>query len=392
MPVDEDPDDTGPYARPLPPEDRLWRHPSEMRVGASRERDCCRTGQGRPWGVAVVAALLGAALGTGLVVVTGARGERVIEREVTERVAVSPVVSMPTETDRMQDVLGGATEAVVRVTVRTGGATTTGSGVLFRSDGHILTAAHLLEAATDIEVTLADGRTLPGSVVGRDDLTDVAVLKVDAESLPTVVFGTTESVTVGSPVVAVGAPTREGDEPSLNAVPSAPSVNGCNRTAPRRCRGCSRPTSACRTAPMAVRCSTCGEAWWASSATGGTGADSSGFATPVEVARKVAWDLVKHGEARHVWLGVEGADLAPDMADDLGVPGGVEVLGVLDGSPAMSAGLEVGDVITRAGGEEIASMSMLVMVLRSRQPGDTVAFGYWREDRYRTVAVELTER
>ncbi len=74
------------------------------------------------------------------------------------------------------------------------------------------------------------------------------------------------------------------------------------------------------------------------------------------------------------------------------MPGGVEVLAVLDDSPAMNAGLEVGDVITHAGGEEIASMSALVMMLRSRQPGDTVTVGYWRGDRYRTVAVELTER
>ncbi len=217
MPVDDDSDDTGPYARPLPPEDRLWRHPSEVSEATGGATTGAAAPRRRPWGVAVVAGLLGVALGTGLVIATGPRRDRVIERAVVERVAVNPVVSTPTGVDGMQEAVGSTTAAVVRVTAHAPDTTTTGSGVLFRSDGHILTSAHLLDSATAIDVALGDGRTLAGAVVGRDELTDVAVLKVEAQNLPTVIFGTTESLNVGSPVVAIGAPPREGDEPSMDA-------------------------------------------------------------------------------------------------------------------------------------------------------------------------------
>ena len=205
-------------------------------------------------------------------------------------------------------------------------ARATASGVLFRSDGHILTAAHLLDAADRTDVALDDGRTLPGSVVGRDELTDVAVLKVAAQDLPTAVLGSTDAVTVGSPVVAVGAPTRSGAEPSVTAgvisavgqrvqPPGGAPIQGMLQT------DVDLSASADGGALLDMRGSLVGI-----STTGGATATTTGFAVPVEIARKVAWDLVRHGSARHVWLGVEGADVAPDATDDVGASAGMQVL------------------------------------------------------------------
>ncbi|HEX9992977.1 MAG TPA: PDZ domain-containing protein, partial [Acidimicrobiales bacterium] len=119
------------------------------------------------------------------------------------------------------------------------------------------------------------------------------------------------------------------------------------------------------------------------------GAEGLGFATPIDLARAVAEDIVATGEAHHVWIGVEGMDV--DAGDD-GPDHGALVHRVLPGSPAAEVGLAEGDVIVAVAGRDVATMSALVVALRRQRPGDEVEVVYVRDGRPRTVTVTLEEK
>jgi S1-C subfamily serine protease len=122
------------------------------------------------------------------------------------------------------------------------------------------------------------------------------------------------------------------------------------------------------------------------------GAEGLGFATPIDLARSVADDIIETGSAHHVWLGIEGIDLDHATADELSVAGGARIHKVVDGSPAALAGLEEDDVIVSVEGEDVESMSALIVALRSHDPGDKVHIGYVRDGQRGTMVLELSER
>jgi S1-C subfamily serine protease len=117
-----------------------------------------------------------------------------------------------------------------------------------------------------------------------------------------------------------------------------------------------------------------------------------GFATPIDVAKDVADDIVASGTAHHVWLGIEGDDIDASTASALQEPGGVRVTKVVDRGPSAAGGLVVNDVITGVNNTKVSSMSALVVVLRSYDPGDTVTLTVRRGRDARTVTVTLGEK
>jgi S1-C subfamily serine protease len=122
------------------------------------------------------------------------------------------------------------------------------------------------------------------------------------------------------------------------------------------------------------------------------GAEGLGFATPIDVARAVAEDLINDGNVRRVWMGIEGIDLAAGEADELGVDGGALVENVFDDSPASAAGLANGDVIVQIDDEPVSSMSELVVVLRTYEPGARVTLEVLRDGELISREVVLGER
>jgi S1-C subfamily serine protease len=114
-----------------------------------------------------------------------------------------------------------------------------------------------------------------------------------------------------------------------------------------------------------------------------------GFATPIELVRRLADELLAYGKVSHGWLGIEGADLSEATADVIGIRGGAQVRRVLAGSPAGRAGLEGGDVITEVGGEPIRSSTDLVVALRAHKPGEVVVVGYWRGGKHHIAEVTI---
>ena len=395
---DDDADELGPPRPPLPPDDRLWRHPSELHLHGASGSVAAPSGNGRatPWAVVLVAGLSGAVLAAGILAVTGAISPRVVERQVVEKVAVTPVVSSPMLQDEGGGVEGVArrlSPAIVRLDVERDGEAATGSGVLFRDDGMVLTSAHVVDGGGPIRVQLADGRVLDGHVVGADELTDVAVVDVDAEDLPVAVLGTAEGLAVGAATIAIGSPLGLRGGPSVTTgVLSAVgrSIDPGDGEALHGMLQTDAPIAAGSSGGALV--DTAGSVIGIVTAVAAEPGGRFGFATPIDLAHRVAVQLIEDGRARHGWLGIEGSDLTPDEAAARGVTTGAVLRRVAQGSPADEAGLADDDVITHVDGEAVTSMPALVVEMREREPGDEVTVVYWRDGEQAEATVTVGER
>lgn len=397
MPLDDDTDDDlGGFDPPLPPEDRLWRHPSELAslgrpLGATtapRRRPAAR---GSAWPIAAVAGLVGAALSTGVMALTGTLSTNVVERSVVEKVAVTPVVSSPMVRGErgVVAVTQRLAPAIARLVLTQPDGMTTGSAVIFRDDGLLLTSALLLDDTIAIDVILADGRHFEGRLLGVDRPTDVAVVEIDADHLPVAVLGSSEDLEVGSPTIAIGSALAAGEAPAVSTgVISAierrvdeagESLHGMIQTdAPVDVGGAGGPLVDASGSVIGIVATM-----------GAAGADGFCFATPINLARRVAGQLMASGQATHGWLGIEGGDLTTEQAQAMAVDGGAHIRGVETNSPASGAGLAPDDVITDIDGDPVASASALVVAMRDHEPGDAVTLGYWRDDQRHEVVVTV---
>ncbi|HJR26564.1 MAG TPA: trypsin-like peptidase domain-containing protein, partial [Acidimicrobiales bacterium] len=333
-PDDDADDDAGGLHPPLPPDDRLWRHPSEVRLhgmgGPTAVTPPSGPGRGMPWAVVLVAGLAGAVLASGIIAATGRLSPDVVERHVVEKVAVTPVVSSPMlETDQgVEAVARRLSPAIARLDVGRDDDLITGSGVLFRDDGMLLTSAHVVDGAQAIRVQLADGRSFDGHLVGLDRLTDVAVVDIEASDLPVAVLGSTEGLEVGAPAVAIGSPLGlEGGPSVTTGVISAVgrSIDPGEGEALHGMLQTDAPIAAGSSGGALV--DTAGSVVGIVTAVAAEPAGRFGFATPIELAHRVARQLIETGHATHGWLGVHGADLDPERAAELGVRGGAVVRG-----------------------------------------------------------------
>jgi len=300
--------------------------------------------------------------------------------------------------------------SVVTVSAQGASGGSTGSGELIRSDGYILTNNHVIAAAAadggSVSVLWADGTSEPATIVGRDVLTDLAVLKVQSdEGLQPIQLGSSASVQVGEPVVALGAPLglsgtvtsgivsaldrtievpAEGDTSALlvSAVQTDAAINpGNSGGALVNCAGqLIGIPSAGATVP-----SSSGEA----SAGGNIGL---GFAIPVDAATTIANEIIATGKATHSYFGLQTQPIPPAAASEAGVPGGLFVAGVLPAGPAAKAGLMAGDVITTINGQPATSNVQLQELTLTKSPGDTVEIGYVRDGKSATTTVTLAEQ
>jgi serine protease Do len=312
---------------------------------------------------------------------------------VLQKVALTPVVSSPMVTDDhsvavLADQLRPVV-ATVLVTLEDG--STSATAVVFRDDGVLLTSAHALVGAERVRVVLDDGRRYEGTVLGTDLPTDVAVIAIDAKGLPVAVLGHSADLAVGVPVVALGGPSEvDGAPPVATGVISAlerrldvagTSLHGLVQTdAPVGLRWSGGPLVDASGAVIGLTTGLAGE---------GAG---FGFATPIDVVRRAAEQLLTAGRVAHAWLGIEGADLSAAKAEAMGLPGGAVVQRVVTGSPAASGGLQPGDVITDIDGRSVSSSSGLVVAMRHQSPGQDVTVGYWRDGTRRETRVTCDDQ
>jgi S1-C subfamily serine protease len=398
-PDDADDEDVGGIGPPLPPDDRLWRHPSELREHGWSSAPIPLPSSRRPrgWRATALAALAGALLTTGAIAASGALSPRVVERSVVEKVAVLPVVSSPIlQGERGVDaVVQRLAPAVVRLDVERAGTsgTGTGTGVVFRDDGLVLTSAQVVAGATAISVVLADGRTLVGRLLGTDAATDVAVVDVDGRGFPVAVLGRSEGLAVGAPTIAIGSSSATNGGPTV--------VTGVvSALAKRVVSAAGHPLHGLIQTDAPTTPGAAGGALVdATGAVIGISTDVAesagprfGFATPIDLAHEVAEQILRTGHMDHGWLGIDGEDLPAAQAHRLGVRGGAVVRSVAAGSPAAAIGLVADDVITELDGHPLASVSALVVELLDHHAGDRIALVYWRLGERRDVSVTLGAR
>jgi S1-C subfamily serine protease len=390
-----DPDEEpGRVRYPPPPDDRLWRHPSE--VGTTTVAEPARPSM---WVVAAVSAVSAGLLATGLVVVAiglieGDPAFRPIERQMVPRPA-PPAASAPgSEKSGIADIVAGAKAWVVRVRQEAGAGVVAGTGVIVRSDGHVVTNAHVVGEANEVAIVLQGGREVRARVLGTDADTDTSVLKIEAEGpYPTATLGTAADVQVGERVVAVGYASGPGSEPSI----TVGVVSALHRSVRTQSGDMlfdmvqtDRPVPSASSGGALVDDAGSVIGITNSEPVGDGGA--FGFAAPIEAVVSVADQLIDTGRVVAVWLGIKGNDIELAAVPKPEVDKGVMVDEVTGGSPAERGGLLSKDVIVGMDGRPIVSMGELVVALRNHRPGDEVAVELMRGTERRTMRVTLVER
>lgn len=335
----------------------------------------------------------------GLLAAGCAGGDQAV-RTVTTTETTSAAASQGTgESDnvfgRIPEIVRAVSPTVVAVLVSGEQGSGEGSGVIWGEDGVIVTNNHVAEGAQEITVALATGQSEDAEVVATDPLTDLAVLRIDREGLPTAEFAD-GLPQVGELAVAIGNPL--GFENSV----TAGIVSGLDRSVP----------SGGNTPALVGLLQTDAPISPGNSGGALVGADgrviginvayippearavSIGFAIPSPTVVDVVRQLLESGEVRHAFLGVGPAPLTPELREQFGIDAeeGIVVLNVVEGSGAARAGIEAGDVLLSADGEPLRSVEDLFALLRERDPGDEVELELLRDDERQTVTVTLTDR
>ena len=250
--------------------------------------------------------------------------------------------------------------------------TSLGSGVIVSPSGYILTNQHVVEAAEEIEVAMPSGKKLLAKVVGDDPETDLAVLRVDAEGLPAITFGSSDALRVGDVVLAIGNPFGVGQTVTSgivsalgrsglhipgntyeNFIQTDAAINPGNSGGPLvDSRGNLIGINAAIYSPSG-------------------GSNGIGFAIPVSTARSVLEQIIKTGTVTRGWIGVEVQEISPGPAESLkpGEMHGALIAGVLQGGPADKAGFKPGDVLTEVEGKPVADRSAMLNLVAALKPG-----------------------
>jgi S1-C subfamily serine protease len=297
-----------------------------------------------------------------------------------------------------------------------GGGTATGSGFVIDTAGHILTNAHVVNGADKITVTLgnsSNSAAVPAQVIGKDESTDIALLKVNvpADQLHPLAIGDSSQVNVGDPVVAIGNPfgldrtvtagivsalAREIKAPNgftiSNVIQTDAAINPGNSGGPLI-------DSAGRVIGINSQIES----------PNGQGNIGIGFAVPINTASEVVKQLLASGQVQHAYLGITGTDVTTQIADVLNLPvkEGALVQSVVPNGPADKAGIKGGntsiqidgqqlrtggDIITSIDGKPVAGMDDVIAAVDAKQPGDSIQVGIVEGSSHKTVTVTLGNR
>ena len=268
-----------------------------------------------------------------------------------------------------------------------------GSGVIVSPDGYLLTNNHVVDRMDDIEVQLSDGRRAKAEVIGTDPESDLAVLRIKLEKLPSVAFGNSDALQVGDVVLAIGNPFGVGQTVTSGIV----SALGRNQLGINTFENFIQTDAAINPgnsggALIDASGNLMGINTAIYSRSGGN--LGIGFAIPVSTAKLVLEGIISEGQVTRGWIGVEPRDLTPEIAQtfNLKIDKGVLITGVLQGGPASEGGLKPGDVVVKVAETPVVNMAQLLNAVAALKPKSQAHLSVQRGSREIDVQVTVGQR
>ena len=253
-----------------------------------------------------------------------------------------------------------------------------GSGFVVSNDGLIITNAHVVEGSEEVEVTLKDGRTFKGEVMGVDSLTDVGVIKIEASDLPAVAIADSDSLQPGESAIAIGNPLGLDNTVTTGIVSATGRSSAQVGVGDKRINFIQTDAAINPGNSGGPLLNAKGEVIGVNTAII-QGAQGLGFAIPINQARDVADQLVANGKVDHPFIGIQMAEITPEFQEKLKASGeksmitekeGVVIMDVVEGSPALEAGLEVGDTIKKVDNESVSKPDEIQQLVQKTKVGD----------------------
>ena len=276
-------------------------------------------------------------------------------------------------------------------------AASLGSGVIVSSSGYVLTNHHVVEAADEIEVALADGKRLLAKVVGSDPETDLAVLRLDAENLPAISFGSSDALRVGDVVLAIGNPFGVGQTVTSGII-SALGRTGLGISTfenfVQTDAAINPGNSGGALVDAAGNLIGINTAIFTRAGGSAVGSMGIGFAIPVSTAKMVLEQIVRSGSVTRGWIGVEVQEVTPPLAESfkLGGTRGALIAGVLRGGPADKAGIKPGDVLLEVQGKPVADPAAMLNLIAALAPGSAATMKVKRKGEDMDASVTVGRR
>jgi serine protease DegS len=272
--------------------------------------------------------------------------------------------------------------------------TSLGSGVIISDRGYVVTNNHVIQDADEIQVLLADGRIAQATVVGVDAETDLAVLRIELDKLPTLVIGDSNRLRVGDVALAIGNPFGVGQTVTFGII----SATGRDHLGINTYEDFIQTDAAINPGNSGgALVNAHGELIGINSAiysrTGGS--QGIGFAIPASLAKGVMKQIIEHGHVVRGWLGLEAQDLTPVLAESLGLDTGqrgVLIAGVLRGGPADTAGIQPGDILTAIGDITVSTSTEAMKIISKLRPDTVVVLSGVRESKQFTVRAKIIQR
>lgn len=293
-------------------------------------------------------------------------------------------------------VVGISCDATATVSGQTLRRSVTGSGFLVTADGYIVTNYHVVENASSITVNTQSGEQYEGTLIGRDSTADMALLKIEAEGLPTVTLGSSARLAIGDMVVAIGNPLS-----ALEATQTVGYISGKNREVTTD----SNVVNMLQT-DVAINSGNSGgplfnmrgevvgitTAKYSGTTSSGASIEGISFAIPIDDLKKSIEDLQTEGFIRSAYIGIRGMDVDAAVVDTYGLPNGAYVETVEPGYAAEAAGVQPKDIIVGLGDESVTSFNSLARALRSFQAGEETTIRVYRSGSYLELPITLSER
>ncbi len=271
-----------------------------------------------------------------------------------------------------------------------------GSGFVVSSDGLILTNAHVVDGSDQVKVTLKDGRTLEGKVMGSDSLTDVAVIKINAENLPAVTFGDSEQLQPGEWAIAIGNPLGLDNTVTTGIVSATGRSSAQVGVADKRVSFIQTDAAINPGNSGGPLLNAQGEVIGMNTAII-QNAQGIGFAIPINTAQNIAEDLIAKGKADHPFLGIQMAEITPELKQqlknqmnlDVSADKGILIVDVVPNSPADNAGLKSGDIIKKIAGESVKTPDEVQQSVEKTEIGKQLALNLQRDDKRLDMNVKV---